>query len=198
MDIRNTIVFFVLTGTLSIIIIGNLNTSSALAVSAGTGMGATISNKQTSDGVQKVLQGVNLIMQGKTSAGLEQISKGEQVIRASLTSQSPSNKISEASSIVPGTSGGSTDNGCATTGQKGQPGQLGSPALGPNGGSGGGGGNGGNGGINLCLDANGGNGGNGGPGGNGGNGGSANGGIGGNGGRGGNGGKGGNGGIVGP
>src|SRR5919108_767906 len=76
------LICIILSEILSIILIGNSNISSALAT--GTAMG-TLSNKQISAGIQEILQGINLIVQGKTSIGLEQLSKGEQIIRASLT-----------------------------------------------------------------------------------------------------------------
>src|SRR5690348_10718990 len=91
MDIRKTtkiISLLVIVAFSIIAVTDKLIIYSAFAVPvAGTDMGAAITSKQTSDGLQKVLQGVNLIVQGRTSAGLDLISKGEQIIRANIADQ---------------------------------------------------------------------------------------------------------------
>jgi hypothetical protein len=193
------VIAVMLLGSLSIVQLAKLNTNNqVLALGAIKNMGS-ISPNQTA-GVQKILQGVDLILRGNTSAGLDQVSKGQDLVRAAAAESRASNN--HTNSIGSGSKGSdspaskipiSSDNGCIIPGQQGQSGQLSSPSLGPNGG---------NGGTTFCGgSANGGTGGNGGAGGNGGNGGTANGcdstspngGIGG---RGGNGRAGGNGGTA--
>jgi hypothetical protein len=173
-------------GNFSIVQLADFNINNqALALGATKNMGS-ISPKENS-GVQKILQGVDLILRGNTSAGLDQVSKEQDLIRAATlagnnnsksngsASQTTNSSVSKVPISSPNVDRGpitaSSNNGCIVPGQPGQSGQPSSPGVSPNGG------NGGNGGTAFCRGtANGGIGGNAGAGGNGGSGGNSNGG----------------------
>jgi len=198
MNATGIFAIFTILGTASSLILGNL-AAPVYSLLSHADQSQTNSDpatdKKVLKGVELILNGVNIILMGKTSGGLDQISIGANMIRSAGTNTT--NQLG----VEIGTGTNITDN-CNFT--KGESGGNGSPANGANGGEGGKGGiggascfYGGNGGI-------GGYGGNGGIGGNGGNGGiagkgpnrgSANGGNGGSA-NGGNGGFGGNGGSV--
>ena len=75
------VIAIMLLGSLSIVQLAKLNTNNqVLALGAIKNMGS-ISPNQTA-GVQKILQGVDLILRGNTSAGLDQVSKGQDLVRA--------------------------------------------------------------------------------------------------------------------
>jgi hypothetical protein len=148
-----TVIAIMLLGSLSIVQLAKLNTNNqVLAVGAIKNMGS-ISPNQTA-GVQKILQGVDLILRGNTSAGLDQVSKGQDLVRVAAAESTASNShnnsiggVSKASNSSASKTPIPSDNGCIIPGQPGQSGQLGSPGVSPNGGNGERGGNGGAGGY---------------------------------------------------
>src|SRR5881227_4165284 len=85
-----TVIAIMLLGSLSIVQLAKLNTNNqVLAVGAIKNMGS-ISPNQTA-GVQKILQGVDLILRGNTSAGLDQVSKGQELVRVAVAQSIASN-----------------------------------------------------------------------------------------------------------